>query len=126
MAKADVVAAAVSAIQQNQAQALIDGLGSVYDQGGLDQKASDGTFTQADIDSAVAAAQAVDAQALSDAQAKASSDLAAVQDQLSALSSKEAGESATLVSLQSSVAAAQASLAAVLAVLNPAPAPVNS
>lgn len=55
MAKADVIAAAVVSIQAAEAQALSDGLGSVYDQGALDQKSSDGTFTQADIDAAVAA-----------------------------------------------------------------------
>lgn len=55
MGKADVVAAAVQSVQAAQVQALSDGLGAVYDQGGVDQKASDGTFTQADIDAAVAA-----------------------------------------------------------------------
>lgn len=55
MAKADVIAAAVVSIQAAEAQALSDGLGSVYDQGASDQKSSDGTFTQADIDAAVLA-----------------------------------------------------------------------
>lgn len=66
MAKADVVAAAVVSIQAAEAQALSDGLGSVYDQGAQDQKASDGTFTQADIDAAVLA-KSVSDQAAADA-----------------------------------------------------------
>ncbi len=59
MGKSDAVAAGVSAFQTAETQALTDALGNAYDAGATDQKASDGSFTQADIDKAVAAAQAL-------------------------------------------------------------------
>lgn len=98
MTRADVISAGVLAIQAAEASALGSALGAAYDQGGVDQKASDGTFTQADIDSAVAAAQAVDAAA----QAAA---VKVVQDALTALIVKESAEASELVALQSGISA---------------------
>lgn len=115
MAKTDVVSAGIAAIQSAETQALSDQLGIAYDAGATDQKASDGTFTQADIDAAVTAAQAVDAQALAAAQATSDAAQAAIQAQLTALSTKEAPEAAAIAGLQASVAAAQVALAAIVA-----------
>jgi hypothetical protein len=55
MAKADVVAAQKAAVLAGQDAALEAGLEAAYDGGAADQKESDGSFTQADIDAAVAA-----------------------------------------------------------------------
>lgn len=121
MAKQDVISAGVIAIQAAEAQALSDQLGLAYDAGAVDQKASDGTLTQADLDAAVSAAKAVDAQAMSDAKAASDAALADLQAKLDALSQKEGQEAGVIAGLQSSVAAVQASLAAVVALL---PAPV--
>ena len=137
MAKSDTVATQLAAIQTAETQAITDGLGACYDQGEVDQKASDGTLTQADLDAAVAAAvaplntqiatltaqDAADVQALADAQAKAVSDLAALQAQLDAAVSADVADKALVSNLQGAVAAVQTSLdaikAAVSAVLNP-------
>ena len=137
MAKSDTVATQLAAIQTAETQAITDGLGACYDQGAVDQKASDGTLTQADLDAAVAAAvaplntqiatltaqDAADVQALADAQAKAVSDLAALQAQLDAAVSADVADKALVSNLQGAVAAVQTSLdaikAAVSAVLNP-------
>lgn len=53
MAKADVVAAAVLAVQNGEAQVLNDQFSSVFDQG--EASGNGPGFTQADIDAAVAA-----------------------------------------------------------------------
>lgn len=55
MAKADVVAAAKAQLVAAESDAQDAALGVAYDGGALDQKSSDGTFTQADIDAAVLA-----------------------------------------------------------------------
>jgi hypothetical protein len=140
MAKQDVVSAQLAAIQSAEVQAITDGLGACYDQGAVDQKASDGTLTQDDLDAAVKAAtdplnsqisalqtkDAADVQALADAQAKAASDLAAAQQALSDMTAKEQVEEGLVSGLQSAISSLQGSLdaikAAVSAVLNP-PAP---
>lgn len=133
MAKSDVVAAQLQAILSAETQAISDGLSACYDQGAIDQKASDGTLTQADLDAAIKAATdplnaqiAADAKALSDAQAKAASDLADVQKSLVEMTAKEKLEEQAVSALQSSIGQVQASLdaikAIVLPILNP-PAP---
>lgn len=126
MAKVDVVAAQKSAILAGQDAALEAGLEAVYDQAALDQKASDGTLSQSDVDAAVAAAIAplnlqiaADAQALSDAQAKAASDLAAVQAALADMTSKEQLEEQSVLALQNAVGAVQSSLDAIKALVLP-------
>ena len=121
MAKADVVAAAVAAVQQGETQVLTDQFGSVFDQA---EAQGNGTgFTQADIDAAVSAAQAVDATALNAAQAAAALQLSTLQASLDALTAKEAPEAQLIASLQSSAASLTAALAAINAALNP-PVPV--
>lgn len=128
MAKADVVAAQLQAIQSAEVQALTAGLGACYDQGMADAGGQPGTFTQADIDKAVKAATdplnaqiASDAQALSDAQAKAASDLAAVQASLTAMTQKEQLEENAVAALQASIVQVQQSLDAIKAIVLPAP-----
>lgn len=114
MSKVDVVAAGVAAIQSGQAQVLTDQLGLVYDAAALEQKASDGTLSQADVDAAVAAAQAVDAKALADAQAAGALALADLQSKMDALAAKEGQEASVIAGLQ----AAKDQLAAALAALS--------
>ncbi len=121
MAKEEVVAAQLAAIQSAQTQALVDGLGAVYDQAALDQKAADGTLSQADVDAAVAAAQAVDAQALADATAQFNSDLAAVQTALDDMTAKEAMEEEAVKAVQASIDSVQASFDAIRALFPAAP-----
>lgn len=133
MAKADVVAAQLQAVQSAEAQAVSDGLSACYDQGVADQLAAgggSGQFSQSDIDAAVKAAVdplnaeiASDAQALSDAQAKASSDLAAVQASLDAMTQKEQLEEQAVADVAAKIAQVQASFDAIKALLAPAPVP---
>ncbi len=126
MSKDQIVSQALASISSGQAQVLADAIGVAVDQSALEQKASDGTLSQADLDKAVAdavsAAQAVDAQALADAQAKAQADLAALQASLDSVTAKELGEEAAVKALQDAMAAVQASWDAVKA-LFPAPQP---
>lgn len=117
----DVIDKGVAAVQAAEQQALSDQLGIAYDAGGVDQKASDGTLTQADLDKAVADAQAVDAQAAASAKAASDAALADLQTQMAALAAKEGQEAGVIAGLQSSVAAVEAALQAVTALL-PAPA----
>lgn len=124
MAKQDVVTAGVSAFQTAEAQMLNDQLGAFYDSVVADVGTGTGTgggFTQADIDAAVVAAQAIDAQALADAQAKAVSDLAVVQGQLEEMTTKELNEEQVVKGLQDSVAAVQSSLDTIKSIIFPAP-----
>ncbi len=122
MAKADVVAAAVAAVQAGEVQVLNDQFGSVYDAAALEQKASDGTLSQADLDAAVAAVKEVDAQALAAAQAAGDAALADLQSQLTALSLKEGQEASVIAGLQSAkdaLAAALATLSGLFPVVTP-------
>lgn len=123
MAKQEAVAAMVAAVQAAQLQALTDAGNTLYDQAAADQKASDGSFTQADINAAVSAAQGVDAKALADSQAQAAAALAAVQQQLVAMTAKEQAEENVVIGLQSSVSQVQAALDAIKALIFPAPVP---
>lgn len=119
MAKEDVVAAGVLAVQAAEEQALKDQLGIAYDAGALDQKAADGTLSQADLDAAVAqavaAVQSVDAQALAEAQANAQGDLSLVQSALDAMTAKEQLEEKVVSDLNDAIQAVQASFDAIKA-----------
>lgn len=128
MAKSDVVAAQKAAVLAGQDAALEAGLEACYDQGAVDQKASDGTLTQADVDAAVKAAVdplnaqiAADAQALADAQSQAQAAMADLQGKLDAMTAKEQSEEAIVQGLQSSAAAMQSALDALKAIIFPAP-----
>ena len=123
MAKVDTVNAQIAAVQAGQLQALTDGLGVCYDQGALDQKASDGTLTQADLDKAVADAKAADAVILAQAQADGQAALAVVQQQLTDMTSKEKVEEGVISGLQTAVTQAQAALAAIAALFPVPPTP---
>lgn len=94
MAKADVVTAQLAAIQSGINGVLSDAVGAAYDQGMADAGApATAGLTQADVDAAVAAAKAADAQALKDA-------VAAVQVQLDAMTAKEVSEESAVAALQ--------------------------
>jgi hypothetical protein len=129
MAKADVVAAQLAVIQAAEVQAISEGLGACYDQGVADQVPSGGA-SQADIDAAVKAATdplneqvASLQQSLTDAQAKAASDLAGAQQALTDMTAKEQLEEQAVAALQSAITQVQTSLDAiksiVLPILNP-------
>lgn len=131
MAKVDVVAAAVAAVQAGQLQVLNDQFSSVFDQ--AEAQGTGPGFTQADIDSAVAAAvgplndqiTALTAQDQADIAAgqvaltNAQTATAAVQASLDALTAKEAPEASLIASLQQSAASLTTALAAINAALNP-------
>lgn len=102
MAKADVVSAQAALVVSGQAAVLEGCLGSCYDQGGVDQKASDGTLSQADLDKAVADAKAAD--------------VALMQPQIDAAK-------AQVVALQADDDAKTALLKSIDAILHPAPMP---
>jgi len=131
-----VVQQALALIQQEQSQALVDGLNMAYTGGATDQKASDGTFTQADIDAAVKAATdplnaqiaTITAQDQTDQAnlAAAQANLASVQQQLAAMTAQDQSDKALVANFQTSVAQLQASLDAIkaaLAAILPAPTP---
>lgn len=136
MAKADVVAAGIAAIQAGVVQVYSDQLGLGYDGGFADGVASvpvgtGGGFQQSDIDAAVAAAQAVDAAALAASQAadaqtaldaKTQSDaaIADLQSQFNTLAAKEGQESSVITGLQGALSQIQ-SAQAILAALFPVP-----
>lgn len=85
MAKADVVAAGITAIQSGVTQVYTDQLGVAYDGGFTDGVASvpagtGGGFQQSDIDAAVAAAIAPLNQSISDLTAKDAGDVQALAD----------------------------------------------
>lgn len=130
MAKQDVVAAGVAAIQSGEVQVYSDQLGIAYDVGASDQKASDGTFQQSDIDAAVKAAVdplnaqiAQDQADLAAAHADADSKLAALQSQLDALSVAKAADDEVVKGLQQAADSLQSALDAIKAVIFPAPQP---
>lgn len=143
MAKADVVAAAVAAVQSGEAQVLSDQFGSVFDQ--AEAQGSGPGFTQADIDAAVKAASdplnaqvaALQAQDAADVAAgqQALAQLQTVKDGLQAqfdtLSAKEGQESSVITGLQGSLAQMQnvvailQALAPVVPVPVPAPVPAS-
>lgn len=129
--KSEVVAKGVSDLQSALSQAQSDFLGGFYDAVVSDQPVvqPSGGFSQADIDVAVAASKAADAQALSDTQAadaKAMSDAVAdVQVQLDAANqaladaiAKDKKDSAAAQALKASVVSIQAALDALNALVS--------
>ncbi|MES1988408.1 MAG: hypothetical protein V4440_10315 [Pseudomonadota bacterium] len=108
MAKADVVAAAVAAVQQGEAQVLADQFGSVFDQ--AEAQGTGPGFTQADIDAAVASAQGIDAQALADAKAASDAAMATLQAQLDDATAKKNADESVIAGLQSSADKLQAAV----------------
>lgn len=141
MAKADDLAPIKAQLEAAQGVAEDVALSAAYDAGvaSVPPSQGGGGFAQSDIDAAVKAAvdplnaqisglqsQVVsDAQSLSDAQAKAASDLAAVQQALSDMTAKEQLEEQAVLGLQNSVAAVQQSLDAIKALIIPQPVPVQ-
>lgn len=133
MGKEDTIAAQKAAITQAQDQALTDGLGACYDQGAQDQKASDGTLTQADIDAAVTAAVSplndqitqlqaqvqTDAQTLEDAQAKAQSEIDATKQALADMTAKEQLEEQAVADVGAKIQQVQAAFDAIRSLLVP-------
>jgi hypothetical protein len=115
--KAETVQAGVAQVQQAQTQALSDALGAAYDAGATDQKGLDGSFTQMDIDRAVADAQGVDAAAFQAAQDKSTKALADIQAKVDALAAKEGQEASVIAGFQKSVTGLQAALAALSALI---------
>lgn len=87
MNKADVVAAAVAAVQAGQVQVLSDQFGSVFDQ--AEASGNGPGFTQADIDKAVAAQKAADQVLIDAANAQDGLDVASLQAAKDALSAAQ-------------------------------------
>ena len=126
MSKTDIVSSQKAAILSGQDAALQAGLEAVYDLAAQEQKASDGTLTQGDLDAAIkAATDPLNAQIVQDqadlvaAHADADAKLAAVQSALEAMTSKEQLEEKVVSDLQSSVAQVQAALDAIKAIVIP-------
>ncbi len=124
MSKVDLVAAGLAAVQAGEVQVLSDQLGLMYDAAAQEQKASDGTLTQADLDAAVKAATdplnakiAQDATDLAAAQADAATKLAAVQASLDAMTAQDLTDKAVVTNFQGAIAALQAALDALKAAL---------
>jgi hypothetical protein len=114
MSKDQIVSDAKAALVAGQDALLTQVLGDVADQSALEQKASDGTLSQADVDAAVAAAvgplndQIVALQAQDAADIKAGQDaLAALQVKLDDLAQKEGVEASVIAGLQGSLAVLQ-------------------
>lgn len=125
--KADIVAKAKADLVAGQDAVLESVIGAACDQSALEQKASDGTLTQADLDAAVQPLKdqiAADAQALSDAHAKADSDLASLQSALDAMTSKEKLAEKSVSDVNAAIAQVQSSFDAIKAAF-PVPAPVD-
>lgn len=133
--KTDVVSKGVSDLQSALTQAESDFLGNFYDAVVADQPAPSqqpGTFTQADVDAAVADAraqdakalsdsQAADAQALSDAVAEVQAKLDASSQALADMTAKDKKDSAASQALKASIASLQAAIDALSAIADPAP-----
>lgn len=120
MARQDVIDLGVAAVQAAEVDALKEQLGVAFDAGVAAQVAGGSGLSQADVDAAVAAAQAVDAQALADAVAVKDAALEDLKSQLLALAAKEGQEAGVISGLQDSVKGVQDALAAIVALL-PAP-----
>lgn len=84
MSKDQILADAISGISSGQAQVLQQVIGDALDKMALEQKASDGTLSQSDLDNAVAAQKAADQAALDAAVQKDIDDVKAGQDALQA------------------------------------------
>jgi hypothetical protein len=137
MAKEDVVAVGLKAIQDGEVQVYTDALGGAYDGGFADGVASvpvaPSGFTQGDIDAAVQAkvdadavvlaqAQADDKKAFDDAQAVSAQAVADLEAKFDALVLKEGQEAGVIAGLQDSLQKIK-DAEAILAGLFPAPVP---
>lgn len=132
MSKDQIVSDAKASLVSGQDLVLSQVLGSVYDLAAQEQKASDGTLSQGDLDAAVAAAvaplnqqisdlsakDAADLQLLSDAQAK----LADLSAKFDVLVAKEGIEAGIVAEFQASLAGMQKVVADLIG-LQPAPVP---
>ncbi len=126
MSKADIVAAALSAISAGSAQVLSDAVGAAVDQSALEQKASDGTLGQGDLDAAVAAAVAPLNEQILALTDKDAADIAAgvaalsdLQGKLDTLAAKESVEAGIVNGLKDSLAALQDVVAKLSGIVTP-------
>ncbi len=124
MSRDQIVADALTAISSGQAQVLTDAVGAAVDASALEQKASDGTLGQGDLDAAVAAAVAPlnaqiaqDATDLAAAHADADAKLAALQTSFDALTIDDTTKTAEVKNFTDSVAALSAALDAFKALI---------
>ncbi len=134
MSRDQIIADAKAAIVSGQDAVLMSAIGAAVDASALEQKASDGTLGQSDVDAAVAAAVGPLNQQIVDLTAKDEADLAAgqaalvdLQSKMDALASKEAVESGIIEGLQASkdaLAKVLSDLAGIGAVVPPPPVPV--
>lgn len=114
MSKEQIVSDAKAALLAGQDAILTQVLGVVADQSALEQKASDGTLSQADVDAAVLAAvtplndQIAALQLQDAADIKAGQDaLASLQATLDTLAQKEGIEASVIAGLQGSLSVLQ-------------------
>lgn len=108
MSKLEVVAAHKEMILSS----IDTALGACYDAGFAEAGVAP-AVSQTDIDKAVAEVKAVDAQALMEAQAKASSELMDLQAKFDTLGAKEAMEAQEVLSFSSAIVSLQASVDAI-------------
>lgn len=133
MSMQDVVSAAKAQFVSDQDAAAEKYGEACYNGGVIDDKATQGTLTQADLDAAISAAvaplnqqisdltakDATDVQAAIDAKAAGDKAVADVQAKLDSLSAKEAPEASAIAALQQSVASLQSVLATLASIANP-------
>lgn len=142
MSRDEIVSKALSDISTGQAQVLADAIGAAVDQSAIEQKASDGTLNQGDLDAAVASAvaaavaplndqiaaltaqDAADVQAGKDALAALSAVKDALQAQFDSLSVKEGQEASVISGLQGSLEQMKNVVSLLTGILAP-PAPVE-
>lgn len=134
MSREQIISDALSAISAGQSQVLVDAVSAAVDQSAIEQKASDGTLSQGDVDAAVAAAvaplmvqisdlqamDAVDKQAVIDVKAQGDAALADLQSQFDAIKAAKDVEDGVISSLNASIVSIQGALDALHA-LFPAP-----
>lgn len=137
MGKAEAVLAQKAALMQAQDAAIDAALGATWDQSAVEQKASDGTLSQADLDAAVKAAvdplmqqisdlqvkDAADVQAIADAKAAGDAALSDLQKKFDDLAAKEGMEASAIAGLQSAKSALESVLATLAGLQQPAPVP---
>ncbi len=108
MSKTDTIAAQKAALLAAQDGAIDAALGATWDQAALEQKGADGTMSQADVDAAVAAAQAVDQKAFDDAKAASDAAMTDLQAKLDAAVAAKSADETVLQGLQDAAAKFQA------------------
>lgn len=133
MSRDQIISDALAAISAGQAQVLSDAVSAAVDQSAIEQKASDGTLSQADVDAAVAAAvaplnqqisdlqvkDAADVQAAVDAKAAGDAAVAALQVQFDDLKSAKDVEDGVIAGLNASIVSIQGALDALHALFPP-------